>query len=258
MLGGRLSTFPRWLCSAGTCLDRARTLASVSGSGASQQKQENAISQPLERVSEISLDPSILPLRVPLDAAKGSFTEEQYAASLVHGRSIHHPFFHPRTHNVPVASIHFRSHSPRQLEFFTHFATHAACALGIPVSRPVMLPTKRTLWTVLRSPFAHKKSQENFERRVHKRGIKAWDADPEVVARWVAYLRQHAMGGVGMRITRWERMPLGIGSSHAAGLAAGFGKSPSASERSQRIKTLGEEIVKAETEATEGSVRVSS
>lgn len=57
----------------------------------------------------------------------------------------------------------------------------------------------------------HKKSQENFERKVHKRAIKAWDADGEVVDRWCQYLRQHALGGVGMRVTKWRRMAVGVG-----------------------------------------------
>lgn len=67
------------------------------------------------------------------------------------------------------------------------------------------------MWTVIRGPFVHKKSQENFERRVHKRAIKAWDADPEIVNVWVKYLRKHMMPGVGMRVTKWERAPVGIG-----------------------------------------------
>lgn len=94
---------------------------------------------------------------------------------------------------------------------FAHFAEHAASALGIPASRPVHLPTQRSMWTVIRGPFVHKKSQENFERRVHKRAIKAWDADPEIVNVWVKYLRKHMMPGVGMRVTKWERAPVGIG-----------------------------------------------
>ena len=32
------------------------------------------------------------------------------------------------------------------------------------IERPVVLPTQRSLWTVLKGPFAHKKKQENFER----------------------------------------------------------------------------------------------
>lgn len=59
----------------------------------------------------------------------------------------------------------------------------------------------------------HKKAQENFERKVHKRAIKAWDADGEVVRRWAAYLRTHALAGVGMKVTMWDRIPIGIGKA---------------------------------------------
>ncbi|KAF7313243.1 DNA-directed RNA polymerase [Mycena kentingensis (nom. inval.)] len=151
-----------------------------------------------------------LPLPGPLPA---EFTEIEYASTIVHGRSIHRPFQHPRSHGLPAAQIQFRSHEVRNMELFVHFATHAAYSLGIPCSRMYILPTQRTLWTVPRSPFAYKKSQENFERKVHRRGLKAFDADPEVVDLWFSYLRKHAMGGVGIRCVKWERMPLGVGAT---------------------------------------------
>lgn len=159
----------------------------------------------------LKYDPDTLPVVQHLDPYIKEYDEEEYARTLIHGRSLHHPFHHPRTHDVPVASIHFRSHHIPIVHLFVHFATHAAYSLGIPVSKMASLPTQRRLWTVLRSPFAHKKSQENFDRRVHKRAIKAWDAHPDVVQRWVDYLRKHAMPGVGMRVTTWQRMPLGVG-----------------------------------------------
>ena len=42
---------------------------------------------------------------------------------------------------------------------------------GAQVSGPIPLPTKRQLWTVLRSPHIDKKSREQFEIRTHKRLI---------------------------------------------------------------------------------------
>jgi len=42
---------------------------------------------------------------------------------------------------------------------------------GAEVSGPIPLPTKRTLFSVIRSPHVHKRSQEQFELRVHKRLI---------------------------------------------------------------------------------------
>ena len=42
---------------------------------------------------------------------------------------------------------------------------------GARVSGPVPLPTKRSVYTVLRSPHVDKKSREQFEIRTHKRLI---------------------------------------------------------------------------------------
>jgi small subunit ribosomal protein S10 len=42
---------------------------------------------------------------------------------------------------------------------------------GAVVSGPIPLPTKRTIYTVNRSPHVDKKSREQFEARVHKRLI---------------------------------------------------------------------------------------
>ncbi|KAG6860444.1 hypothetical protein C0995_011084 [Termitomyces sp. Mi166 len=196
------------------------------------------------------LDPNNLPTP-PLDPNQPC-TEEQYAASLVHGRGVHIPIYHKPTYGIPVANIQFRSHHPELLDLFTHFATHAASSLGIPCSRPVFLPNKRTLWTVPRSPFAHKKSQENFERIVYKRAVKAWDADPEVIDRWFKYLRRHALGGVGMRTTKWERMALSVGQTRLENV----GKLESVSE--DKIKALGEKIVAAELVAQNKAKTVAS
>ncbi|KAG2149198.1 ribosomal protein S10 domain-containing protein [Suillus clintonianus] len=152
-----------------------------------------------------------LPTRQPEPEVPVPLTEEEFSSAVIHGRSLYPPLYHPRTHSVPVAQLQFRAYHPQFLELYMHLVGHAAAALGIPISRPVYLPTQRSLWTVPRGPFVHKKSQENFERKIHKRAIKAWDADPEVVDRWVRYITRHAMPGVGLRVTQWKRAPPGIG-----------------------------------------------
>ncbi len=40
---------------------------------------------------------------------------------------------------------------------------------GAKISGPIPLPTKRELFTVLRSPHVNKKSREQFELKTHKR-----------------------------------------------------------------------------------------
>ncbi|KAK7018593.1 DNA-directed RNA polymerase [Favolaschia claudopus] len=184
-----------------------------------------------------------LPLPGPLPE---EFSEVEYAATVVHGRSIHRPFRHPRTHSYPVAQIQFRSHDILTMNLFVHFATHAAYSLGIPCSRMYSLPTQRTIWTVIRGPFAHKKSQENFERKVHRRGIKAYDADPGVVDLWFKYLRRHAMGGVGMRCVKWERMPLGVGQKLDTEVRDTLNRHRQLATTKSRIKSLGDKIVQRE------------
>lgn len=42
---------------------------------------------------------------------------------------------------------------------------------GAVVSGPIPLPTKKSVYTVLRSPHVDKKSREQFEHRAHKRLI---------------------------------------------------------------------------------------
>ncbi|MBD3166903.1 30S ribosomal protein S10 [bacterium] len=46
-----------------------------------------------------------------------------------------------------------------------------ARSTGAVISGPVPLPTKRSMWTVLRGPHIDKKSREQFETRIHKRLI---------------------------------------------------------------------------------------
>jgi len=52
---------------------------------------------------------------------------------------------------------------------------------GAKVSGPIPLPTKRTVYTVLRSPNIDKKSREQFEIRIHKRLIDIYDSTPQTV-----------------------------------------------------------------------------
>ena len=52
---------------------------------------------------------------------------------------------------------------------------------GAEVSGPIPLPTKKNVFTVLRSPHVNKKSREQFEMRTHKRLIDILDPTPKVV-----------------------------------------------------------------------------
>ena len=52
---------------------------------------------------------------------------------------------------------------------------------GSKVSGPVPLPTEKSIYCVIRSPFVDKESMEHFEMRTHKRLIDILDPDPRTV-----------------------------------------------------------------------------
>jgi len=52
---------------------------------------------------------------------------------------------------------------------------------GAMTSGPVPLPTRRSVYTVLRSPLVDKKSREQFEIRVHKRLIDISQSTPQAI-----------------------------------------------------------------------------
>lgn len=52
---------------------------------------------------------------------------------------------------------------------------------GALVLGPIPLPTEKKKVTVLKSPFVHKDSREQFEMRIHKRLIDVLDPSPKTV-----------------------------------------------------------------------------
>ena len=52
---------------------------------------------------------------------------------------------------------------------------------GAVVSGPIPLPTRRTIYTVNRSPHVDKKSREQFEARIHKRLIDIIDPSAKTI-----------------------------------------------------------------------------
>lgn len=57
----------------------------------------------------------------------------------------------------------------------------AAQRSGAKVSGPVPLPTERHRETVIRSPFVHKDSREQYEMRIHKRLIDIVEPTPKTI-----------------------------------------------------------------------------
>ncbi|AEO69004.1 uncharacterized protein THITE_2155551 [Thermothielavioides terrestris NRRL 8126] len=114
-------------------------------------------------------------------------------------------------YGVPTCNLQLRAYSARNLEFFCDFALRAAYFLGLPAFGPVPLPRLTERWTVPRSTFIFKKSQENFERITLRRLIQIRDGHPETVQIWLAFLQKHAYYGIGMKANVWEFSKLGVG-----------------------------------------------
>ena len=67
--------------------------------------------------------------------------------------------------------IKLRSYDHAMLDSSAGEIVRTAKRTGARTFGPVPLPSRRTVWTVNRSPHVDKKSREQFEIRVHKRLI---------------------------------------------------------------------------------------
>ena len=112
-------------------------------------------------------------------------------------------------YGVPTCDLQLRSYNVRNVEFFADFALRAAYYLKLPAAGPIPLPRITERWTVPRSNFIFKKSQENFERITLRRLIQIQDGHRETVEVWLAFLRKHAYYGVGMKANVWQHEKLG-------------------------------------------------
>jgi len=77
--------------------------------------------------------------------------------------------------------IRLRSYDHAVLDQSAGEIVHTARRTGALTSGPVPLPTRRQVYTVLRSPHVDKKSREQFEIRVHKRLIDITNSNPQTI-----------------------------------------------------------------------------
>lgn len=112
-------------------------------------------------------------------------------------------------YGVPSCDLQLRSYSLRPLESFCDFALRAAYYCGLPAYGPVPLPKIVERWTVPKSSFIFKKSQENFERITRRRLIQIRDGHPQTVQMWLAFLQKHQQAAVGMKANVWEFSSIG-------------------------------------------------
>ncbi len=67
--------------------------------------------------------------------------------------------------------IRLKAYDHRVIDQSVKQIIEAAERTGATVAGPIPLPTEKSKYTVMRSPFIHKDSREQFEMRIHKRLI---------------------------------------------------------------------------------------
>ncbi len=77
--------------------------------------------------------------------------------------------------------IKLKAYDYRILDASVSEIVETAKRTGARVCGPIPLPTRRSIYTVLRSPFVDKKSREQFQIRVHKRMLDIVEPTPQTV-----------------------------------------------------------------------------
>ena len=77
--------------------------------------------------------------------------------------------------------ISLKAYDHKLLDKSAERIIRTAKSTGAIISGPIPLPTKRTVYTVLRSPFIDKKSREQFQIKIHKRIIDLLNSSSKTV-----------------------------------------------------------------------------
>ena len=77
--------------------------------------------------------------------------------------------------------ISLKAYDHKLLDKSAEKIIRTAKSSGAIISGPIPMPTKRTVYTVLRSPFVNKKSREQFQTKVHKRVVDIVNSTPKTV-----------------------------------------------------------------------------
>lgn len=77
--------------------------------------------------------------------------------------------------------IRLKAYDHKVIDLASKQIIDTAIRTGANLSGPIPLPTKKSTFTVIRSPFKFKKSREQFEMRTHKRLIDVYDPTPKTI-----------------------------------------------------------------------------
>ncbi len=81
----------------------------------------------------------------------------------------------------PRIRIRLKAYDHKVIDQAAKQIVDTALRTGAVIAGPIPLPTKRTTYTVVKSPHVYKKGREQFEMRVHKRLIDVMDPTPKTI-----------------------------------------------------------------------------
>ncbi|MDR0887107.1 MAG: 30S ribosomal protein S10 [Candidatus Nomurabacteria bacterium] len=83
--------------------------------------------------------------------------------------------------NSLTIRIRLKAYDHRVIDRSAKQIAETAIRTGAKISGPVPLPTKKSRFTVVKSPHVYKTGGEVFEMKVHKRLIDIFDATPKTI-----------------------------------------------------------------------------
>jgi ribosomal protein S10 len=125
-------------------------------------------------------------------------------------RKLHAPY------NIIVAQLQIRGYYLPPVDFMADFCVRAAYYFGLPCTGPVPLPRRIERFAVIKSPFAMKKTFENFERRTYSRLVTIKDGHPDIVELWLSYCYRNMYHGTGMKAHIFSNDYVGVGKTMSA------------------------------------------
>ena len=77
--------------------------------------------------------------------------------------------------------IRLKAYDHKVIDQATKQIVDTATRTGANIAGPIPLPTRRTVYTVVKSPHVFKKGREQFEMRTHKRLIDVLEPTPKTI-----------------------------------------------------------------------------
>lgn len=91
------------------------------------------------------------------------------------------------TPEAPVAAgkqrirIRLKAYDHKVIDLSAKQIVDTALRTGATIAGPIPLPTRKSTFTVVKSPHVYKKGREQFEMRVHKRIIDVLEPTPKTI-----------------------------------------------------------------------------